>query len=288
MATMAMPFYECREGIYEIDEFECTEIFVVTGSEGALVLDTGTGIGDLKELIETRITSLPYDVLLTHNHVDHMGGAGWFEKVYMHPLDLEHDDPAFPPTLEQRKRFAKVMREGSGKYYSYTEEDIRPWPKAPEKLPVEDGHVFHLGGRDLIVFHCPGHTAGELVVLDEKTGTLLCGDAFNGNFLLDSSRLNPDRREMAWTCLEAMRRIEKMRGSYNSVYNFHHDYRGYGSPLSPDLMSNQITNLERILSGKADFRVVPDPLNPETPKCEAVYRNSTINLVGGDIREIAP
>ena len=52
MATMAMPFYECREGIYEIDEFECTEIFVITGSERALVLDTGTGIGDLKGLIE--------------------------------------------------------------------------------------------------------------------------------------------------------------------------------------------------------------------------------------------
>ena len=93
---------------------------------------------------------------------------------------------------------------------------------------------------------------------------------------------------MAWTCLEAMRRIEKMRGSYSSVYNFHHDYRGYGSPLPPDLMSNQIENMERILSGKADFRVVPDPLNPGTPKAEAVYRNSTINLVGGDIRTLSP
>ena len=46
MLTKAMPFYECREGIYEIDEFECTEIFVITGKERALVLDTGTGIGD--------------------------------------------------------------------------------------------------------------------------------------------------------------------------------------------------------------------------------------------------
>ena len=287
MLTKAMPFYECREGIYEIDEFECTEIFVITGKERSLVLDTGTGIGDLKGLIEERITDLPYDVLLTHNHVDHMGGAAWFPKVYMHPEDLAHEDPCFPPTLEMRKFFARVIREGSGKYYDYTEEDIRPWPKEPEKLPVEDGHVFHLGGRDVIIFHCPGHTAGELVALDEMTGTLLCGDAFNGNFLLDSSHLNEDRREIAYQCLDAMKRIQAMEGRYRSVFNFHHDYRGYGSPLSPDLIGNQITNLEKILSGTADFRNIPDVLNPGTDKWVAEYRNSSITLVNGDIRTLS-
>ena len=80
----------------------------------------------------------------------------------------------------------------------------------------------------------------------------------------------------------------RFTNSYNSVYNFHHDYRGYGSPLPPDLISNQITNLERVLRGKADYREVPDPLAPGVIKMEAVYGNSTINLVGGDIRKLGP
>ena len=104
-----MPFCECRKGIYVIDEFGCTEIYVIVGNERALVIDTGTGIGDLKGLIETRITQKPYDVIASHNHVDHLGGAGWFDKIYMHPADIEHTDPFFPPTWEFRKTYAEIV-----------------------------------------------------------------------------------------------------------------------------------------------------------------------------------
>ena len=76
MRTRRLPFYECRQGIFEIDEFDCGSIFVVVGDERALVLDTGTGIGDLRWVIENRITDKPYDVVITHNHGDHIGGAG--------------------------------------------------------------------------------------------------------------------------------------------------------------------------------------------------------------------
>ena len=84
MKTKALPFYEFNEGIYEIDEFDCASIFVIVGTERALVLDTGTGIGDLRWVIENRITDKPYDVVLSHNHGDHTGGAGFFDTVWVH------------------------------------------------------------------------------------------------------------------------------------------------------------------------------------------------------------
>ena len=77
MRTEKIPYYEFSKGIFEIDEFDCASIFVIVGEERALVLDTGTGIGDLRRVIENRITAKPYDVVLTHNHVDHAGGAGF-------------------------------------------------------------------------------------------------------------------------------------------------------------------------------------------------------------------
>ena len=66
MVTRKLPFYEIEPGIFEIDEFDCVSIFVIVGTERALVIDTGTGIGDLKWVIEHQITDKPYDVVISH------------------------------------------------------------------------------------------------------------------------------------------------------------------------------------------------------------------------------
>lgn len=81
MKTRKMPWFEFAPDTYEIDEFDCASIFLFVGTERALLLDTGIGIGDLKGLVE-EITDKPYDVVLTHGHRDHTGGAGWFDTVY--------------------------------------------------------------------------------------------------------------------------------------------------------------------------------------------------------------
>ena len=44
--------------------------------------------------------------------------------------------------------------------------------------------VFELGDRTVTAYHCPGHTFGEMVFLDDKTKTLLLGDACNCNYYL--------------------------------------------------------------------------------------------------------
>ena len=64
-------------------DFECC-IWLVEGSDGALLIDTGLGIGKLREEVEA-YTSLPYKVVDTHGHGDHSGGNYQFDEVYMHP-----------------------------------------------------------------------------------------------------------------------------------------------------------------------------------------------------------
>lgn len=199
MENMKMPCFECRDGIFEIDEFECSEIFLINGTERALVIDMGTGIGDLRSIIENKIENKPYDVVLSHNHVDHMGGAAWFEKVYIHRNDMDYLSSIYPPTYEFRKKYAETVRKRENKHYEYTEKDIRPWPIVPSLVSVEDGHIFDLGDRQIKVIHCPGHTKGELVFYDNKTRTLLCGDAFNCNWLMDMA---PDVMPDLIVCLE--------------------------------------------------------------------------------------
>lgn len=278
-----MPFCECRKGIYAIDEFGCSEVYVIVGSERVLIIDTGTGIGNLKTLIETQITEKPYEVVASHNHVDHLGGAGWFEKIYMHPADIAHIDPFFPPTWEGRKNYARIVN-GTSDNRPYTDEDIKPWQSEPKFIPLSDGQVFDLGDRKITAWHCPGHTAGEMVFIDHLTRTLLCGDAFNCNWLFDCSKLG-DKKENVRIALEAMKRIYNMRDQYDVVYNFHHDFRAFGEPLSVDVIENLIICLEQMWEGKAKLKKMEDALNPGHKKNVAVYKNVFITCMSGDIKE---
>ena len=107
MLSRKLPFYEIEDGIYEIDEFDCVSVFVIVGEKRALVVDTGTGIGDLKWIIEEKITDKPYDVVLTHNHGDHTGGAGFFDEVWIHAADMDWSGQAV-------WSFERIMRERSG------------------------------------------------------------------------------------------------------------------------------------------------------------------------------
>lgn len=122
MRTRTLPYYEFADGMFEIDEFDCASVFVIVGEERALVLDTGNGIGDLRWVIENRITDKPYDVVITHNHPDHIGGAGFFDEVWVHEADADWTDLPIPPTLAQRKSYAKLIADRENKSYAYDPE----------------------------------------------------------------------------------------------------------------------------------------------------------------------
>lgn len=260
-ATVKLPYYEFRDGIYEINEFDCSSIFVVIGSEKALVIDTGCGIGNLKWVIENRITDKPYDVVVTHNHPDHIGNAGQFEKIYIHKDDMDYRNSAIPPTTEARREYANVIRTREHKNYDYDiEKDISDWDGEPQMIPITDGHIFHLGNRDIRVFHCPGHTPGEIVLLDEKTRTLICGDAVNGHIILDLSHYESLER-CAEVTKNGLQRIYDMRDYYTGIFNGHHDYRCVGSPLAEDVVPDLIKCLTGIMTHSIKIQEIPDVLS---------------------------
>lgn len=257
MRTQKMPWFEFAPDTYEIDEFDCVSIFLFVGTERALLLDTGIGIGDLRGLVE-KITDKPYDVVLTHGHADHVGGAGWFDEVYMNEKDSAFYP--FPPSLEQRRAYAEMIRRREHRYYAYdVSEDILEWPKVPVRKPLHDGLVFDLGQRKLIFYECPGHTPGEMVAIDEKNRILFCGDACNNHLIFMTAPGDPNfvSAEEAGKNLE---RIWNMRDQYDYVMNSHHDYRAVGGPLSPTVLPNAIQCCRDLAAGTATIMKVENPL----------------------------
>lgn len=281
-----LPFYEIEDGIYEIDEFDCVSIFVIVGTKRALVVDTGTGIGDLKWVIEHEITDKPYDIVLSHNHGDHTGGAGFFDEMWIHESDMDFSGTA-EPTLLFRRNYAEIIRRRENKNYDYDgETDIQPWANTPKLKKLTDGQVFCLGGRTVTAFHCPGHTAGEMVFLDDLTKTLLLGDACNCNLLLGSG-FGKDPRDEVKIAKEGLERLLAMKNRYEHIYNAHHDYRGFGQTLYPNALEDAAKCYESILDGTAVFIEVADRLFLDSPpKLAAQYGKVQVSCMVRNINEI--
>lgn len=138
---------------------------LICGESSALLIDTGYGIGNLQAVIR-QLTDLPVTVFNTHWHGDHTGGNAQFDIVYMHEYDVSYwknalmapDSRLLPHTLPYEKEALVPLAESN-------------------VCTVTDGYTFDLGGRTETVIHTPGHSAGNCMVLDDKTGILFSGDA---------------------------------------------------------------------------------------------------------------
>ena len=140
-------------GVYHIDEWGVASCYLVAGSERALLIDTGVGLGNMPGLVRT-LTKLPVTVAATHAHCDHIGGAGGFGNIYV---------PA--PEARHRAGQSRAVRRA----FLCTERGLRERGAAPamlakgpaaRMLPLAAGRVFQLGGRTVKVLAAGGHTPG--------------------------------------------------------------------------------------------------------------------------------
>ena len=191
-------------------------IYYLEGDSRGLLIDTGIGASDLKAFVGTLATK-PYDVVLTHGHLDHIGAIGQFGSVYVHPLDVPLIEAA---TYESRRDFMRNMREMSeGRTPNQDPREMRRMDKSPTFLDVGEGDVFHLGGRDVDVFCTPGHTEGCICLHDSKTDILFVGDTIIYRLLLTNPNLTIAERVKQWR--DGTRRIYDHLDRFNALYMGH-------------------------------------------------------------------
>ncbi len=84
-----------------------TSCVEVRSDDGAiLILDAGTGIRPLGETIERNITRI--DILLTHLHMDHIQGLGFFDPLFWPNLEVHVWGPS-SATLDLRERLSRYL-----------------------------------------------------------------------------------------------------------------------------------------------------------------------------------
>lgn len=165
--------YQINDHIYQIKDSMGVLTTLVIGKNKALLIDTGYGIGDLKQHIST-ITDLPLIVVASHGHMDHTGGNYQFNEVFIHPLDIElcklHN------SLEWRKR--DIVNATNLKILpdNFNKEEFLSQREGNLKV-IKENHIFDLGNISITVVNMEGHTKGSIGFLINEDRILVVSDA---------------------------------------------------------------------------------------------------------------
>ena len=221
------------EKVWRIDDHGADNMYLVAGTEKAMLIDTGFGRADIMKVVRT-LTPLPLVVVNTHGHPDHVGGNAQFAEVHAHPADF--DQIHFFSSPEQVARIGVTMSGGA------EVPEAERWQAAPDQkpatlVPAEDGYVFDLGGRRLEVVAVPGHTPGGICLLDKDARLLFTGD-------------NDNTQE--WMFLEqstTMARYLKTLEALAARTDFDTLLPGHGLALDKGFIDEQIACAKSILDG---------------------------------------
>lgn len=157
-------------GIYHITDCMGVSMTLIEGKKEALLIDTGYGLENLRDFLNT-LTNKPVTVLLSHGHHDHILGAAWFEKTYMFPED--RDEFSLRTGTEQREKVAEQAR---AKGLEVKDDFFRRTIPLPDALEEK---TMNLGDLEVWIRRVPGHTPGSLVVYIPEYRLLLSCDDWN-------------------------------------------------------------------------------------------------------------
>lgn len=167
--------------------------FLLTGKEKALLIDSGMNVHNAKDIAES-LTNLPVSLLNTHSDRDHIGSNSQFECFFMHPDEEPH------------------YREVGG---------------TGEIIPVRDSDMIDLGNRKLKIIDFPGHTPGNIAVLDINTRVLISGDPIQENGRIFMFGAHRNMRNY----IRSLEHLEQLRGEFDEIWPSHAKI-----PVSPGLI----------------------------------------------------
>lgn len=220
--------------LYRLIDASYTAMYLAVGDTKAALLDTGTGVGNLKEAVQS-ITDKPLIIILTHGHIDHMGGLSQFPdtEIYLNPKDngvfLEHND--LLKRYEYTARFSPDVQIG----------EMSP-VFTGELKEHHDKDVFDLGNLHIEMIEVPGHTQGMTCPLICEERTIIFGDACGMNVMLFDKHAS---------CISAYKKsllhLKQYESQYDTVYRNHGTYTN-----SKLLLDNVIQRCDDILNHKDD------------------------------------
>ncbi len=240
------------DGSYRIAEGVIFGSYLLVGDERALLIDSGAGVGDLRGLIDG-LVDVPVTLLASHAHWDHVGNAAQFDDVVADERERD-GDRLVPSGLAYGPADWVADWEAAGNSFP-DGFDPRTFDVEPTTGvgTVSPGETIDIGGRELELFHVPGHSPGQLAVLDREAAVLYGADVVHNGHGLYVHFEGCDVRDYVNT----FDRLIELRddGGFETLY-LSHARALAGDDLS--LLEAFRDGLEAALDGELDYELIDE------------------------------
>lgn len=137
----------------------CSVIFDPKTKLGAVV-DPGGDVERILEVLAEHGVKVE-KIVLTHGHIDHVGGAAELAERLSVPVEGPHraDETLIARVEEQARQFGV--------------DGVRV--VTPDRW-LEEGDEMSIAGRSFLVLHCPGHAPGHVVFFEPELRFAISGD----------------------------------------------------------------------------------------------------------------
>ena len=125
----------------------------------AVVIDPGDDIDQILSVVARHGLTVK-TIVITHAHIDHVGGAARLKAATGAPVYMNEADFPFYDQIEMQALWL----------------GMDPPERADIDVAPHDGDVLHLGAAQFNVLHTPGHTPGSIGLWIPSEKKLIAGD----------------------------------------------------------------------------------------------------------------
>ncbi len=146
--------------ILPVGMLQCNcSIFGDEETKEAIVVDPGDNIGEIAAILDRHGLKVKA-IVITHAHIDHIGGAAKLKALTGAPVWMNQNDEELYARLDMQAAWLRMP--------------------VPEKTAIDqdarDGDTLSLGSAAFHVLHTPGHTQGSLCLWIPSENKLVAGD----------------------------------------------------------------------------------------------------------------
>jgi glyoxylase-like metal-dependent hydrolase (beta-lactamase superfamily II) len=146
--------------ILQVGMLQCNcSVFGDEETRQAIVIDPGDDIEEIEKILKMHQLQLKA-IVITHAHIDHIGGAAKLKKRTGAPVYMNENDIELRDQLDMQAGWLGMAP-----------------PEKPEiDVAVRDGDKIPLSQNSFLVLHTPGHTQGSISLLVPSENKLIAGD----------------------------------------------------------------------------------------------------------------
>ena len=146
--------------ILPVGMLQCNcSIFGDEATREAIVIDPGDQIDEILHVLARHKLSVKA-IVITHAHIDHVGGAAKLKSATGAPVYMNAKDQELYDGLEMQAAWLGV----------------EPPERTDVDTPARDGDSLTLGETSFHVLHTPGHTQGSISLWIPGENKLIAGD----------------------------------------------------------------------------------------------------------------